>query len=172
MTRKKAGYGVGIGCLMLVVTACGHRSQKVGLFQESDRDEVQRQYDGFLARAAADPGAVRTKSGVVYVEMERGGGVAPQKSRSVTVRYQVKDPNGTVIEDSTAFGGAITVPLERMPLCWREAVARMRVGGTSRFVCPASEPELRAAVQQGRALLRTFEVKLVDVGRPPLPRGH
>jgi FKBP-type peptidyl-prolyl cis-trans isomerase FkpA len=129
-------------------------------------------YARFQAQVAAEPGAVRTSSGLVYRELSPGDGAAPGESETVTVRYRVTTPDGRVIEDSGAYGGAVTVDLEQIQPCMREAVLRMRSGGASRFVCPLPEQPAgeRAAATPPAPL--AIEVTLVAVGQPLPQPGH
>jgi FKBP-type peptidyl-prolyl cis-trans isomerase len=163
MTRHMMAACAGIGR--------GHRVRPIpGHFGGIDASGARAAYDAFLARAAAEPGAVRTKSGLVYRELEAGRGAAPGATDSVTVRYRVTDPNGTVVEDSAEYGGAVTVRLSNVEPCVREAVRRMRSGGRSRFLCPPPPPGREEATEQRVPV--AVEATLLAVGQTPLPHGH
>jgi FKBP-type peptidyl-prolyl cis-trans isomerase len=134
-------------------------------------DEASRkQYEALAARVGAEPGAERTKSGLVYEQLEPGSGATPRGSDTVTVRYQIKAPDGTVVEDSAAYGGTVTVRLDQLRPCQREVLSRMRVHGRSRFVCPL--PDRTDGAHPGQLRPVSIEVTLVDVGRPLSHPGH
>ena len=122
-------------------------------------------YRQFLDHVAAEPGAVRTRSGMVYRELSPGSGAAPRASDTVTVRYQVKLPDGRVVTDSASHGGAVVLLVDQVQPCMREALLRMRAGGVSRFVCPPSDDDPNRTPT-------AVETTLVAVGQPLPPRGH
>ena len=51
----------------------------------------------YLAKAAAEPGAIKTESGLIYMDLQPGTGASPKASDSVKVNYR-----GTLI-DGTEF---------------------------------------------------------------------
>ena len=106
----------------------------------------------YLDRAAAEIGAVRTASGLVYREIAAGTGPSPTASDTVKVHYRGTLIDGTVFDSSyerqepAAFLLAAVVP------CWTEGVQRMKVGGRARLVCPS-------------------DLGYGDAGAPPIPGG-
>jgi FKBP-type peptidyl-prolyl cis-trans isomerase FkpA len=130
---------------------------------------VRQTYQRVLDQVAAEPGAVRTRSGLVYRDLSQGSGPAPRESDTVTVRYQVKAPDGRVVEDSTTSGDTVTVALTAIRPCVREAMLRMRVGGVSRFICPWSEEDGGSPAAPAPVVV---EATLVAVGQPLPPPGH
>jgi hypothetical protein len=127
-------------------------------------------YEQALAQAASEPGAVRARSGLVFREITPGTGAAPSEGQTVTVRFQGRTADGAVVDDSAAYGGELTVLFGELRPCEHEALARMRVGGTSRFLCPLDRE--REGDSRGLAIPVTVEVTLVDVGRPVPQHGH
>jgi FKBP-type peptidyl-prolyl cis-trans isomerase FkpA len=91
-----------------------------------------------LARAAAEPGAVVTPSGLVYRELTAGTGASPAATDTVRVHYRGTLANGTEFDSSLARGQPASFPLNRVIRCWTEGVQRMKVGGKSRLTCPAA----------------------------------
>ena len=107
----------------------------------------------YLEKAAAEPGAVRTPSGLVYRELKAGDGASPQATDVVKVHYRGTLVDGTEFDSSYKRNEPATFPLNQVIPCWTEGVQKMKVGGKSQLVCPA-------AIAYG------------DVGSPPtIPGG-
>jgi FKBP-type peptidyl-prolyl cis-trans isomerase FkpA len=119
-----------------------------------------------LDKAAAEPGAIRTPSGLVYRELKAGTGQTPRATDAVTVNYRGTLTNGTEFDSSYKRNEPAQFPLNQVIPCWTEGLQRMRVGGKSRLVCPAglaygergSPPDI-----PGGATL-VFEVELLAIG--------
>ena len=115
-----------------------------------------------FARSASAPGAVRTPSGLVYRELRPGTGTSPVATDTVKVNYK-----GTLV-DGKKFDSSdgVKFPLNQVIPCWTEGVQKMKVGGKSELVCPASigygqrgsPPEI-----PGGATL-VFEIELLGIG--------
>jgi FKBP-type peptidyl-prolyl cis-trans isomerase len=130
------------------------------------------EYEAFLAQLAAEPGAVRTRSGLVYRDLAPGSGAAPRESDTIAVRFQTKTLGGRVVEDSTAYGGAVTVALDQVAPCMREAVLRMKAGGVSRFACPLPVNTDCARCPADVPAPLAVEATLVGVGQALPAPGH
>ena len=91
----------------------------------------------YVAKAAAEPGAARTESGVVYVEIAAGSGASPTAADRVKVHYRGTLINGTEFDSSYARNEPAEFPLGEVIRCWTEGVQRMKVGGKARLVCPS-----------------------------------
>lgn len=91
-----------------------------------------------LARAAAEPGAVVTASGLVYRELASGKGASPAATDTVRVHYRGTLVDGTEFDSSLKRGQPASFPLNRVIRCWTEGVQRMKVGGKARLTCPAA----------------------------------
>jgi FKBP-type peptidyl-prolyl cis-trans isomerase FkpA len=106
----------------------------------------------YLDKAAAQPGAVRTPSGLVYRELRAGSGESPKASDTVKVNYR-----GTL---------PAQFPLSQVIPCWTEGVQKMKVGGKSELVCPASiaygDRGSPPVIPGGATLI--FEVELLKIG--------
>lgn len=94
--------------------------------------------DPALARAAAEPGAVVTQTGLVYRDLKAGDGPSPTAAQSVRVHYRGTFTDGREFDSSHKRGQPITFPLNRVIPCWTEGVQRMKVGGTAKLTCPSS----------------------------------
>ena len=91
----------------------------------------------FLDKAAAEPGAVKTSSGLVYRVITAGSGASPKATDTVKVHYRGTLTNGKEFDSSYGHAPA-EFPLNRVIPCWTEGVQLMKVGGKSRLVCPAN----------------------------------
>lgn len=121
----------------------------------------------YLAKAAAEAGAQKTDSGLVYKTVTEGTGASPSAEDVVRVHYEGRFTDGKVFDSSKSpdRGEPVEFPLNAVIPCWTEGVQKMKVGGTAQLVCP---PELaygdRGSPPQmpGGATL-VFDVELLDI---------
>jgi FKBP-type peptidyl-prolyl cis-trans isomerase FkpA len=121
----------------------------------------------FLEKAAAEPGAIKTPSGLVYRELSAGTGPSPQATDIVTVNYRGTLEDGTEFDSSYKRNEPAQFPLNGVIPCWTEGVQRMKVGGKSKLVCPSSiayGDQGSPPVIPGGATL-AFEIELLGIGR-------
>jgi FKBP-type peptidyl-prolyl cis-trans isomerase FkpA len=120
----------------------------------------------YLDKAAAQPGAVRTPSGLVYRELRAGSGESPKASDTVKVNYRGTLPDGTEFDSSYKRNEPAQFPLSQVIPCWTEGVQKMKVGGKSELVCPASiaygDRGSPPVIPGGATLI--FEVELLKIG--------
>jgi FKBP-type peptidyl-prolyl cis-trans isomerase FkpA len=120
----------------------------------------------YLDKAAAQPGAVRTASGLVYRELRAGSGASPNASDTVTVNYRGTLVDGTEFDSSYKRNEPAQFPLNQVIPCWTEGVQKMKVGGKSELVCPASiaygDRGSPPTIPAGATLI--FEVELLRIG--------
>ena len=117
----------------------------------------------FLEKAAAEKGAQRTASGLVYSELKAGTGDSPTPSDTVKVNYEGRLMDGMVFDSSR--GQPATFPLRGVIKCWTEGLQLMKVGSKAKLVCPADiaygdagSPPL---IKPGAPLV--FEVELLEI---------
>jgi FKBP-type peptidyl-prolyl cis-trans isomerase len=149
------------------------------LVKERDTASASREKEAgkaFQEKAAQAEGAVKTDTGLVYLELEPGSGAQPGPADTVQLHYKGTLRDGTVFDNSADRGAPATFQLGAVVPCFREGLTRMKVGGKSRLVCP---PELAygergfpPAIPPGATL--TFEVELLGVvpseaGAAPTP---
>jgi FKBP-type peptidyl-prolyl cis-trans isomerase FkpA len=119
----------------------------------------------FAEKAAKEKGAVKTSSGLVYRSLKDGTGAQASPASTVKVNYKGTFIDGTVFDASDRHGGPATFPLNRVIPCWTEGVAKMKVGGKARLVCPPAIAYGAAgapgAIPPNSTLV--FEVELLDV---------
>lgn len=118
----------------------------------------------FLEEAAARPGAVRTDSGMIYLESRVGTGPSPGPTDHVKVHYRGTLANGTVFDSSIDRGEPAVFSLNAVIPCWTEALQRMKVGGQASITCPAEiayGDRGAGPIKPGAAL--HFEVQLLGI---------
>ena len=89
-----------------------------------------------LAGAAAEAGAVKTDSGLVYRSLKEGAGASPAATDTVRVHYRGTFPGGREFDSSYARKEPTEFPLNRVIRCWTEGVQKMKVGGRAKLTCP------------------------------------
>jgi FKBP-type peptidyl-prolyl cis-trans isomerase FkpA len=119
----------------------------------------------FLAKVAAEKGAIKTESGIVIVPLKAGSGPAPKATDTVKVHYHGTLTDGTVFDSSVRRGEPATFPLGQVIKCWTEGVQHIKVGGKSKLVCPANlaygDRGSPPVIKPGATLV--FEVELLDI---------
>lgn len=135
----------------------------------------------FLAKAAAEAGAQKLESGLVFLETQAGTGDSPQATDTVKVHYHGTLRDGSVFDSSVERGQPAQFPLNRVIPCWTEGVQKMKVGGKARLTCPAAiaygERGAPPKIRPGAAL--AFDVELIEIVKAPpappagaMPPGH
>ena len=90
------------------------------------------------AKAAKEPGAVVTASGLVFKSIKDGSGASPKATDTVKVHNRGTFPDGKEFDSSYKAGGPIEFPLSGVIKCWTEGVQMMKVGGKAKLTCPGS----------------------------------
>lgn len=120
----------------------------------------------YLAKAAAEEGAVKTPSGLIYREVTAGTGASPKATDKVKVHYRGTLINGSEFDSSYSRNQPAEFPLNGVIPCWTEGVQKMKVGGKSRLVCPSDiaygDRGRPPVIPAGATLI--FEVELLEVG--------
>lgn len=118
-----------------------------------------------LDKAAAEPGAKRTESGLIITTVNEGTGPSPKETDTVKVHYHGTLPNGKVFDSSVERGEPATFPLNGVIPCWTEGVQQMKVGGKSKLVCPANIAygERGAPPDIGPGATLFFDVELLAI---------
>ena len=92
--------------------------------------------EGYLTKAAAEPGATKTESGLIYKDLHAGDGESPKTTDTVKVNYRGTLVNGTEFDSSYKRGQPAEFALNGVIPCWTEGVQKMKVGGKAQLVCP------------------------------------
>jgi FKBP-type peptidyl-prolyl cis-trans isomerase FkpA len=146
--------------LAVVLVGCSSKSTESGASPGVSDPKA------YLDKAAAEPGAIRTDSGLVYRELRAGSGGSPKASDTVTVHYRGTLVDGTEFDSSYKRNEPAQFPLSQVIPCWTEGVQKMKVGGKSELVCPASiaygDRGSPPTIPGGATLI--FEVELLKIG--------
>jgi len=117
------------------------------------------------AKAAKEPGAQTTPSGLVIRSLKEGTGPSPQASDKVRVHYRGTFADGKEFDSSYARGQPAEFPLDRVIKCWTEGVQRIKVGGKALLTCPPAiaygERGAGGVIPPGATL--QFEVELLGI---------
>lgn len=123
----------------------------------------------FVDQALKEAGAVKTPSGMVFIEQKKGTGASPKATDTVKVHYKGTLVDGKVFDSSYDRGEPAQFPLKGVIACWTEGVQKMAVGGKAKLVCPPAiaygERGSPPVIPPGATLV--FEVELLEVGAPP-----
>jgi FKBP-type peptidyl-prolyl cis-trans isomerase FkpA len=121
--------------------------------------------DDVIGKAAAENGAVKTDSGMVYRSLTEGKGASPKATDIVQVHYKGTFPDGKEFDSSYKRGQPTEFPLNRVIKCWTEGVQRMKVGGKAKLTCPPSlaygEKGAGGVIPPNATL--QFEVELISI---------
>jgi len=122
----------------------------------------------FLEKIGKEQGAEKTASGLIYIPVTAGSGVAPKATDTVKVHYKGTLRDGSVFDSSIERGQPATFPLNRVIPCWTEGLQKMLVGGKARLACPSTiaygDRGAPPKIKPGSALL--FEVELLSIEEP------
>jgi FKBP-type peptidyl-prolyl cis-trans isomerase FkpA len=129
----------------------------------TDREKIASK--AYLDKAAAEPGATKTASGLIYREVRAGNGASPKATDTVKVNYRGTLVNGTEFDSSYKRKEPAQFPLNGVIKCWTEGLQKMKVGGKSVLVCPsdlAYGDSGRPSIPGGATLI--FEIELLGIG--------
>ena len=119
----------------------------------------------YLEEQAKAPGAQKTASGLIYFETQAGTGPQPTPQDTVKVHYKGTLVNGTEFDSSYKRGTPAEFPLSGVIKCWTEGVAKMKVGGKAKLVCPSEiaygERGAGGSIPPNSVL--NFEVELLSI---------
>jgi FKBP-type peptidyl-prolyl cis-trans isomerase FkpA len=122
----------------------------------------------FLAKMAKEKGAQKTASGLIYFETTAGTGKSPVATDTVSVHYKGTTTDGNEFDSSYKRGQPTEFPLNGVIKCWTEGVAKMKVGGKAKLVCPSDiaygDRGAGSSIPGGATLV--FEVELLGIKDP------
>jgi len=157
--------------LSLALASVGCSSYHVTTDHDATVDVASIRTWDFMPRPAAEPGALKTDSGLVFREVSAGTGDSPKATDNVKVHYRGTLINGTVFDSSYDRNEPAVFNLSGVVRCWTEGVQRMKVGGKAHLVCPsdlAYGDQGRPTIPGGAALV--FDVELLEIVSGPLPQ--
>ena len=144
---------------------------KIGAFAQARSARVAEHQKAasaaYLEKAAAEPGAVRTGSGLIYRDVKMGIGDSPKATDTVKVNYRGTFVDGTEFDSSYKRNEPAQFPLNGVIACWTEGVQKMKQGGKAVLVCPSSiayGDQGRSSIPGGATLV--FEIELLEIVAP------
>ena len=128
-------------------------------------DKLTAAGNELLEKTAAEKGAIKTASGVVFLAQKEGSGELPKPTDTVKVNYRGTLIDGREFDSSFKRGKPIEFRLDGVIKCWSEGLQKMKAGGKARFVCPAStaygDVGAGELILPGATLL--FDVELLEI---------
>ena len=135
---------------------------KIGAFAAARQKNAAKAY---FTKAMAQPGAMKTDSGIVYRHLKQGTGASPKASDTVKVNYRGTLTDGTEFDSSYKRNEPAQFPLTGVIKCWTEGVQKMKVGGKIQLVCPSDlaygDRGMPPTIPGGATLV--FEIELLDI---------
>ncbi len=119
----------------------------------------------FIEKAAAEKGAIKTASGMVYREIKAGTGETPTPTDKVNVHYKGRLTDGTEFDSSPGRTEPVALPMNVIIKCWIEGLQLMKSGGKAQFVCPSElaygDRPQPPHIKPGATLV--FDIELLEV---------
>ena len=144
----------------------GPKIQDLGRSRVAAAATTTKQKDqAFLDKAAAEMGATKLPSGLVFKTITPGKGASPKPTDTVKVNYRGTLTDGKEFDSSYSRNAPVEFKLDQVIRCWTEGVGHMKVGEKAQLVCPsdiAYGDQGRPPVIPGGATL-VFEVELLSV---------
>lgn len=135
----------------------------------SEKEKVRG--EAYLKKAAAEKGAVKRETGLVYVPLVEGKGASPKATDRVKINYQGTLVDGREFGSNAGRGQPFQVQVDQVMPCWTEALGLMKVGGKAKVVCPSAMAYGAAGRPPqiaGNAVL-VFAFELVEIVGPGTP---
>ena len=92
--------------------------------------------EAILARAAAEEGAIRTESGLVFRQLQAGYGPLPTLANRVQVHYVGRFADGTEFDNSYKRRGPSSFQLDEVIPGWTEGLQLLNGGGKAKLTIP------------------------------------
>lgn len=138
---------------------------------EGDRQAVAGK--ALLEKAAKEPGAVKSASGMVFLSKVEGKGESPKADDTVRANYRGTLADGKEFDSSYRRGKPLEFRLDGVIKCWAEGLQKMKPGGKAQLVCP---PDLAYGENGAGELILpnstlAFEVELLEIKTPPATKN-
>lgn len=105
--------------------------------QSAKAEAEKNRSKDFLAKAAKEPGAQVSPTGLIFIPLKDGTGPSPASTDSVKAHYEGKLINGEKFDSSYDRGEPTDFALNAVIRCWTEGIPKMKVGGKARLICPS-----------------------------------
>ncbi len=132
-------------------------------------DDEKKKGKAFEDKAAAEAGAERTPSGMVFKSLGGGAGDTPKNTDTVKVNYRGTLTDGTEFDSSYKRNQPTEFPLMGVIPCWTEGVQKMKVGEKAKLVCPSNiaygDGGRPPTIPGGATLV--FEIELLGITTKP-----
>jgi FKBP-type peptidyl-prolyl cis-trans isomerase FkpA len=155
----------------LAVEPEGYKNNINALAQSRIQAAAQKQKElskPYLENAAKEQGAEKLASGLIYKQIKAGTGAQPKATDIVKVNYTGTFIDGKVFDSSVERGQPVEFPLGQVITCWKDGVAKMKVGGKAKLTCPAEtaygDQGMPPIIAGGATLI--FDVELLEVKAP------
>jgi FKBP-type peptidyl-prolyl cis-trans isomerase FkpA len=119
--------------------------------QENAKAEKEKSKP-YLEKMSKEKGAEKSKTGMIYIPLQKGKGESPKPSDNVKVHYKGYLIDGKTFDSSYDRNEPVNFVLSSVIPCWTEGLQKMKVGGKAKLVCPS-------------------DIAYGDMGRPPLIPG-
>ena len=133
------------------------------LAQKTEKEKAAGKTYG--EKFAKEEGVKPLTGGGWYKIVKKGTGPNATADDTVKVNYEGKLTDGTVFDSSYKRGEPATFPLKGVIPCWTNGVAKLKVGGKAKLVCPSDAAygdRGHPPVIPGGATL-VFDVELLDI---------
>jgi FKBP-type peptidyl-prolyl cis-trans isomerase FkpA len=150
----------------------GPKVRDLAMAKQKAKAEAETAKAGvFVDQVMKEAGAVKTASGMVYIEQRKGTGASPKATDTVKVHYKGTLVDGKTFDSSYDRGEPAQFPLNGVIPCWTEGVQKMAAGGKAKLVCPPAiaygERGQPPVIPPGATLV--FEIELLEVGEGAAP---
>ena len=152
------------------IATYGPKLQELAKARSLQIAEIEKKAsEDYLKKAAAEKGAVKSESGLIFNSESPGNGANPTPDSTVKVNYKGTLRDGTVFDSSYDRKAPVTFGLKQVIPCWTEGLQKMKPGGKAKLVCPSQiaygDRGAPPLIKPGAAL--TFEVELLEIVPPP-----
>lgn len=144
------------------------RTLLMAFFQKKQKEQgekIKKEGEDFLAANKTKEGVKTTESGLQYIVLKEGKGVAPKATSKVKVNYHGTLIDGTVFDSSVDRGQPAEFGVSDVIKGWTEGLQLMKTGAKYKFFIPQ---ELAYGPQQRGPKIKPFsplifEVELLEV---------
>ena len=146
-------------------TKYSKKSQELGIARrDAAGKKLEAKAADFIEAAAQVPGAVKTKSGAIYLSLREGAGAQPVETDTVKLDFRNTLIDGKEMDNTYKNGAPESAKANEFLKCLTEGVLLMKTGGKARLVCPpdtALGKESFGLIPPNATLV--YEVELLEI---------